>query len=89
MISMYKTPKTKSFYYQFQQLTYSQISNDLGKAKRYIKLRLHYKEAIVDFIGKTLKMLFNRQRTNGKWKVFITTIIQLAYLKMIEIYQIL
>jgi len=37
------------------------------------KLRLHYKEALVDYNGTPLKMFFSRQDINGKWRVFVTT----------------
>ncbi|MBA7581740.1 hypothetical protein ES708_23651 [subsurface metagenome] len=87
LIGMYKIPRTK-FGYSNQQLTYSQIRNILGKAKRCRKLRLYYKEAIVDYNGQPLKMFFSRQGKNGKWRVFITTDIELFFIRMIEIYQI-
>ena len=84
---MYKTPKTK-FSYQDQKYTHSQIRNKLGKVKRCRKLRLQYKEALVDYNGVPIKMFFSRQGTNGKWRVFITTNTELSFIKMIEIYQI-
>ena len=87
LIGMYKTPKTK-FTYQDQKFTHSQIRNKLGKVKRCRKLRLHYKEALVDYNGVPIKMFFSRQGTNGKWRVFITTNTELSFIKMIEIYQI-
>jgi predicted nucleic acid-binding Zn finger protein len=87
LIGMYKTPKTK-FVYQDQKLTHAQIRNKLGKAKRCRKLRLHYKETIVDYNGSPIKMFFSRQGKNGKWKVFITTNMELSFIQMVEIYQI-
>jgi predicted nucleic acid-binding Zn finger protein len=87
LIGMYKTPKTK-FNYQGERLTHSQIRNKLGKAKRCRKLRLHYKEAMVDYNGVPIKMFFSQKGTNGKWRVFITTNTELSFIKMIEIYQI-
>ena len=87
LIGMYKTPKTK-FSYQDQKFTHSQIRNKLGKVKRCRKLRLQYKEALVDYNGVPIKMYFSRQGTNGKWRVFITTSTELSFIKMIEIYQI-
>ncbi|MBE9492686.1 MAG: transposase [Bacteroidetes bacterium] len=87
LIGMYKTPKTK-FNYSDQQLTYCQIRNILGKAKRCRKLRLYCKEAVVGNNGQPLKMFFSRQGKNGKWKVFITTDTELSFIRMIEIYQI-
>lgn len=87
LIGMYKTPKTK-FTYQDQKFTHSQIRNKLGKVKRCRKLRLHYKEALVDYNGVPIKLFFSRQGTNGKWRVFITTNTELSFIKMIEIYQI-
>jgi hypothetical protein len=87
LFGMYKTPKTK-FGYQGEQLTHSQLRNKLGKAKRCRKLRLHYKEATVDYNGVPIKMFFSQKGTNDKWRVFITTNIELSFIKMIEIYQI-
>ena len=87
LIGMYKIPKTK-FTYQDQKFTHSQIRNKLGKVKRCRKLRLHYKEALVDYNGVPIKMFFSRKGNNGKWSVFITTNTELSFIKMIEIYQI-
>jgi predicted nucleic acid-binding Zn finger protein len=87
LIGMYKTPKTK-FNYLDQRLTHSQIRNKLGKVKRCRKLKLHYKEAKVDYHGVPIKMFFSRQGKNGKWKVFITTDTELSFIRMIETYQI-
>jgi len=87
LIGMYKTPKTK-FEFMGGFFTYSQIGNLLGKARRCRKLGLYYKEAIVGFKGKQIKLFFSKQGKNGKWKVFITTNVSLSFIKMIEIYQI-
>ena len=87
LIGMYKTPKTK-FDYLGESLTHNQIRNKLGKVKRCRKLRLHYKEAIVDYNGVPIKMFFSRKGSNGKWRVFITTNTDLSFIRMIEIYQI-
>jgi len=86
LIGMYKIPKTR-FNYLDQKLTYSQISNKLGKAKRCRKLKLHYKEALVDYNGVPVRMFFSRKGNNGKWRVFITTDTELSFIRMIEIYQ--
>ena len=87
LIGMYKIPKTK-FNYLGDMFTHSQIRNKLGKMKRCRKLRLYYKEALVDYNGVPIKMFFSRQGTNGKWRVFITTDTELSFIRMIEIYQI-
>jgi len=87
LIGMYKIPRTR-FEYLGSQLTYSQIRNILGKAKRCRKLRLYYKEVNVDYNGQPLKMFFSRQGKNGKWRVFVTTDIELSFIRMIEIYQV-
>jgi len=87
LIGMYKIPKTK-FNYLGDMLTHSQIRYKLGKVKRCRKLRLYYKEALVDYNGVPIKMFFSRQGTNGKWRVFITTDTELSFIRMIEIYQI-
>jgi predicted nucleic acid-binding Zn finger protein len=87
LIGMYKTPKTK-FGYLNQRLTHSQIRNKLGKEKRCRNLKLHYKEAMVEYNGVQIRMFFSRQGNNGKWRVFITTDTELSFIRMIEIYQI-
>jgi len=87
LIGMYKIPKTK-FNYLGNMLTHSEIRNKLGKAKRCRKLKLHYKEALVDYNGVSIKMFFSRKGSNGKWRVFMTTNTELSFIKMIEIYQI-
>jgi predicted nucleic acid-binding Zn finger protein len=87
LIGMYKIPKTK-FNYLEERLAHSQIRNKLRKAKRCRKLRLHYKEALVDYNGVPIKMFFSRKGSNGKWKVFITTDTELSFIRMIETYQI-
>ncbi len=87
LIGMYKTPKTK-FDYLGEKLTHSQIRNKLGKVKRCRKLKLHYKEALLDYNGIPIRMFFSRKGSNGKWRVFITTDTALSFIKMIEIYQI-
>ena len=56
LIGMYKIFKTR-FTYKDQRLTYSQIRNTLGKAKRCRKLRLYYKEA-------------KHTRSGGRWRCF-------------------
>jgi hypothetical protein len=87
LIGMYKNAKAK-FNYKGEMLTHSQIRNKLGKPSRCRKLRLHYKEAIVDYNGVPIKMFFSRKGSNGKWRVFITTNTELSFIRMIEIYQI-
>jgi len=87
LIGMYKTAKTK-FGFQGKQLTYKQILNELGKAKRCRKLGLHYKQATVIWNDVEVKLFFSRQSSKSKWKVFITTNTSLTFIKMIEIYQI-
>ena len=87
LIGMYKIAKTK-FCYRSQQYTYSQIRNFLGKPVRCRKLGLFYKEAIVVYNGKEIKLFFSKQGKNGKWKVFVCTDTSLSFIKMIEIYQI-
>ncbi len=86
LIGMYKTPKTK-FAFKGDRFTHSQIRNKLGKPKRCRKLKLQYKEAMVDYNGVPLRMFFSRKGSNGKWRVFITTDTSLSFIKMIEVYQ--
>lgn len=87
LIGMYSKCKTK-FGFSNGMYTYSQINNLLGKFKRCRKLRLYYKEAIVEYNDTKVKLFFSKQGKNGKWKVFLTTDTRLGFLKMIEIYQI-
>jgi len=87
LIGMYSKCKTK-FGFSNDMYTYSQINNLLGKSKRCRKLRLFYKEAIVQYNDTKVKLFFSKQGKNGKWKVFLTTDTRLGFLKMIEIYQI-
>ena len=84
---MYKTPKTK-FTFNGERLTHSQIRNKLGNPKRCRKLKLHYKEAMVEYNGVPIKMFFSQKGSKGKWRVFITTDTSLSFIKMIEIHQI-
>ena len=87
LIGMYSKCKTK-FGFSNDMYTYSQINNLLGKSKRCRKLRLYYKETIVEYNDIKVKLFFSKQGKNGKWKVFLTTDTRLGFLKMIEIYQI-
>lgn len=87
LIGMYSKCKTK-FSFASGRYTYSQINNLLGKPKRCRKLRLYYKEAIVEHNDTEVKLFFSKQGRNGKWKVFLTTDTKLNFLRMIEIYQI-
>lgn len=87
LLGMYKIATSK-FVYNERLLTYKQLNNALGKAKRCRSLRLYYKEAIVKYKGKEVKLFFSRQGKRGKWKVFLSTDTSLSFIKMIEIYQI-
>jgi len=87
LIGMYKIPKAK-FQFCSGKYTHSQIRNMIGKAKRCRKLGFYYKEAVVHYNDKQVKLFFSRQGRNGKWKVFICTDTNLSFIKMIEIYQI-
>lgn len=87
LIGMYKTATTK-FDFRNQQLTTHQVRQLLGKKKRCKKLRLYYKEAVVEWKGEKVKLFFSQQGKNGKWKVFLSTNTGLSFIKMVEIYQI-
>lgn len=87
IIGMYKIAKTK-FEYNGKSLTYSQVRNILGKPKRNRKTGLYCLEAEVLLGGKQVKLFFSRKGKRGNWKTFITTDIQLSFIKMLEIYQI-
>jgi hypothetical protein len=86
LIGMYKIVKTK-FLYQGSMYTHKQIQNLAGKVKRCRKLGFYYKEAEVEFKGKSIKLFFSKQGKNGKWKVFLCTNTKLSFISMIEIYQ--
>lgn len=86
LIGMYKIAKTK-FLYKGQPLTYSQIRNSLGKAKRNRMLKLYYLQAEVEYKGRKLQLFFSKKGKNGKWKVLLTTDTKIGFLRLIEIYQ--
>jgi hypothetical protein len=87
LIGMYKTSRTK-FTFTGERLAHSQIRNELGTPKRCRKLKLHYKEAMVEYNGVPITIFFSQKGSNSKWRVFITTDTSLIFIKMIEIYQI-
>ena len=86
LIGMYKIAKQK-FMYQGKELTYSQIRNMLGKPRRCRKMRLYYHEVEVMLNQCQVKLFFSRHGKNGKWKVFLTTNLELSFIQLIEIYQ--
>jgi len=87
LIGMYKIAKTK-FTYNNKLYTYSQLRNKLGKPSRNRKTGYHYLEAVVLLDDKPVKLFFSRKGKNGKWKTFLTTDIDLSFIKMLEIYAI-
>ena len=87
LIGMYKGAKTK-FMIGEKKLTYSQIRSELGKPVRCRKLGYYYKQAIVEWNGKQVKLFFSKQGNNGKWKTFLTTNTSLSFIAMIKIYQL-
>ncbi len=87
LIGMYKGAKTK-FGYGNKSLTYSQIRNELGKYVRCRKLGYYYKQAIVEWNGKQVRLFFSKQGKNGKWKTFLTTDTSLSFIEMVKIYQL-
>jgi hypothetical protein len=87
LIGMYKVAKTK-FYYSDKLLTYSQIRNELGKPTRCRRLGYYYKQAIVKWNGKQVRLFFSKQGKNGKWKTFLTTNTSLSFIEMVKIYQL-
>ncbi|MCK5209470.1 MAG: transposase, partial [Cyclobacteriaceae bacterium] len=79
---------TTKFDYDGQRLTHSQIRLRIGKSIRCRRLGFYYKEAIVAWKSKQVKLFFSRQGKNGKWKVLMTTNTNLSFIQMIKIYQI-
>ncbi len=87
LIGMYKGAKTR-FDYGEKSLTYSQVRNNLGKPVRCRKLGYYYKQAIVKWNGKQVRLFFSKQGKNGKWKTFLTTNTSLSFIEMVKIYQL-
>ena len=87
LIGMYSKAKTK-FEYNGKMYTYSQLRVLLGKPKRNRKTGYYYLDITVLLEGKAVKLFFSKKGKNGKWKTFITTDINLSFIKMLEIYAI-
>ena len=87
LIGMFKIVKQK-FEYAGKMLTYNQIRSIQGKPTRCRKARLYYHQTRVLLNGTEMQMFFSRQGKNGKWKVIITTNLEISFVKLIEIYQI-
>jgi len=86
-IGMYSKVHTK-FGYKGSYYTYKQLINKLGKAHRCKKLKLQYKQAVVTYEGRKVKLYMSKQGRNGKWRIFISSDISLTFVKMLETYQI-
>jgi hypothetical protein len=50
-------------------------------------MRLYYHQAEVMLNHLRVKLFFSRHGKNGKWKVFLTTNLELSFIQLIEIYQ--
>jgi hypothetical protein len=87
LIGMYKGAKTK-FDYMGKSLTYSQVRNELGNPIRCRRLGYYYKQAIVQWNGKQVRLFFSKQGKNGKWKTFMSTNTSLSFIEMVKIYQL-
>jgi hypothetical protein len=87
LIGMYKGTKTK-FDYMGKSLTYSQVRNELGNPIRCRRLGYYYKQAIVQWNGKQVRLFFSKQGKNGKWKTFMSTNTSLSFIEMVKIYQL-
>jgi hypothetical protein len=87
LIGMYKGAKTK-FDYMGKSLTYSQVRNELGNPIRRRRLGYYYKQAIVQWNGKQVRLFFSKQGKNGKWKTFMSTNTSLSFIEMVKIYQL-
>jgi hypothetical protein len=87
LTGMYKIAQTK-FEYRGKRLTYSEINKGISKVKRCRSLKLQYKLAEVVYSGIKLTLFFSRQGKRGEWKVFLTTDMNLSFVKLIEHYQV-
>jgi len=87
LIGMYKIVKT-GFQYEGRTMTFKQIRNKQGKAKRNRRTGFYYLEAEVMLDNKPLKLFFSRKGKRGNWKLFLTTDMKLTFIQMIKIYQI-
>ena len=87
LIGMYKIATTK-FLFAGEKLTYGQINNKLGKAKRCRSLRYHYKRAEVMLDDMPAVLFFSRHGKRDKWKVILTTDTRLNFIKVIEHYSV-
>jgi hypothetical protein len=87
LLGMYKNCKTKFEYCQ-RLLTAYEIKKELGQTKRYKKSNLYYLDVVVKLNDMPIKLYFSRQGKNGKWKIFLTTNINLSFACMVEIYHI-
>jgi carboxyl-terminal processing protease len=71
-----------------KSLTYSQVRNELGNPIRCRRLGYYYKQAIVQWNGKQVRLFFSKQGKNGKWKTFMSTNTSLSFIEMVKIYQL-
>ena len=74
---------------EVKEYTAPQLRQLAKKAmKRCRKYRLHYITLRVHYKGIPLKIFFVRMSKNGKWKLFLTTDINLKFIIAFEIYKI-
>ena len=59
-----------------------------GKKKRCRKVNSFYIECVVTYKGETIKLFFSRFSKHSKWRLLVSTDLELSYIKAIEIYQI-
>jgi len=90
LIGMTKMGKTR-YLFNGTKLTVKEIIDHLRKArktKRSKQLSCYYGEAIVDFNGIPIKLFFSKVTKKGKWKVLLTTDLNLKFEQTYRIYSI-
>ena len=87
LIGMYKIAAAK-FLYRGRELSCSQINSLMVKPVYCKRLKMYYKRAVVMRNGMRLVLFFSRQGKRGKWKVLLTTDLELSYIEMMEHYRV-
>jgi len=79
----------RKYTYNNKQLTAKELAKKYRKQiKRCRKLRSHYIRLVADYKGTKMQLFITRQSKNGKWKLLVTTDLELSYIQAVEIYQI-
>ncbi len=88
VLGMCRMDKRK-YQYDNKELTASELIQKYGKkVKRSRKIKSHYVSLVVKYKGVKLQLFFTKQNRQKKWKLILTTNLELSYIQAIEIYQI-